>query len=1062
MLGLRRLCVGIFLVLGMAMGMEAQVLARFPSIHPDAELLAFSYQGDIWISADDGSDARRITVHEAYDSHPRWSRDGSQLAFQSNRYGSNDVFTYDLASGEIERHTYYSGSDSYPAWRSNGGLVFRSARTYKQLERESEIYTFDDGLATPKRALDALGLMAEPSYNDRYWGLVKGYCRTTREAYTGSARQNIWWVDRKTETYEPLAMDSAQDIMLRWAEEEVFILSARTGGYNIFVTEFSEKGPGEKWSPLTDFEERGISYFDVSRDGQKLVFERLGEVYTMERGEKPQKVTWQLPADYTFYPEEMETKSSGAGDYALSPNGKYIAFELRGDLFVMRNDKENKRTVRLTDHPARDQDPQWLTDSTLVFRSDREGKEELHILRSSDEGLGDLYWSFARAAEPWVSRDQMITDYALSPDRDKIVVVSEGAKMEMAEVDSTGKLGGWSTLWTGWSSPSSVEWSPDGQWISYEQSDLNFNRDVFVRSIDPETEPINISMHPRRDGSAVWSPDGKKLAFTSQRNNGDYDLWMVWLQEEDYLRNAKDWEQMEEMPAALRDRLSWTKDTSSTVSVVIDEDNIYRRLSQLTSYSGSEYGVIFDGKSEHLYFIKSDGKERDLMKVKWDGSDAEKVMSAKGLGRLQRSPDGKHLHFTKSGKLQRLPDGKKKAENLPFQAKMRIDYQAEQEQMFDEAYRLIRARFYDPDFHGRDLEKLKSIYRPIALQASTRQDFRDMFNAMLGQLNASHMGMYGGSREDVQRRQTAQLGVDLLATPDGWEVQRVIPHSPAERPESRLEKGDLIIQIEGNDWAANQNAYQYLEEKVQDRIWLKVQNTAGEIRDVYLRTASSMRSLLYEEWVADRRALTEKYSKGRLGYIHIQGMNRPSFEVFERELMAAGYGKDGIIIDVRYNGGGWTTDLLMTVLDVRQHAYTIPRNAASSLKDHKEFRAYYPFSERLPLSAWTKPSAALCNSNSYSNAEIFSHAYKQLDIGPLIGEPTFGAVISTGGARLIDGSLIRLPFRGWFVKATGKNMDMHPAVPDYIVHHPPGQKATGEDAQLEKAVNVLLADMGEE
>jgi C-terminal processing protease CtpA/Prc len=149
----------------------------------------------------------------------------------------------------------------------------------------------------------------------------------------------------------------------------------------------------------------------------------------------------------------------------------------------------------------------------------------------------------------------------------------------------------------------------------------------------------------------------------------------------------------------------------------------------------------------------------------------------------------------------------------------------------------------------------------------------------------------------------------------------------------------------------------------------------------------------------------------------------------------------------------------MAVLDVRQHAYTIPRNAAESLNDHNEFRDFYPFGERLPLAAWTKPSAALCNSSSYSNAEIFSHAYKQLGIGPLIGEPTFGAVISTGGARLIDGSLIRLPFRGWFVKATGNNMDMTPAVPDYIVPHAPDQKATGEDPQLRKAVDVLLADM---
>lgn len=1062
MKGLDRLCVGIFLILGMAMGLEAQVLARFPAIHPDGGQLAFSYQGDIWISDADGRNARRITVHEAYDSHPRWSRDGKQLAFQSNRFGSTDIFSYSLDNGQIERHTYYSGSDQFPAWRPDGRLVFRSGRTYKQLERESEIYSFGVGVATPNRVLDALGLMAEPSYNDRYWAVVKGYCRTAREAYQGSARQNIWWVDRKKETYHELAVDSAQAIMARWSEDEVFILSARSGAYNIYATSFSgRKGPGKEWTSLTDFDERGITYFDVSRDGQRLVFERLGKIFVMERGDRPEEVKLDVVVDYKFYPEEIKTNTSGAGDYAVSPNGKHLAFEVRGELFLMSNDKENKRTVRLTEHSARDQKPQWLNDSTLVFMSDRSGKEELYLVRSDDPGLGDLYWSFSRLVEPWIARESMITDYAVSPDRDQIVVASEGSQLEKADIDSLGEVGSWDLLWSGWSTPRGIKWSPDGQWIAYEQSDLNFNRDVFIRSLEPDDDPINVSMHPRRDGSPVWSPDGKKLAFQSERNNGDVDIWMAWLRTDDYLRNAKDWEEYDDMPDALKERLSWKADTSSTVSVEIDADDIYRRLTQVTSYSGSEYQMLFDGESEHLYFVKSDGKDQQLMKIKWDGSDAEKMLSAKGISRLELSPDAKYIHFTKRGKLQRLPAGKKKAENLPFSAQMRIDYKKEQVQMFDEAYRLVQARFYDPDFHGRDLEELRSVYRPLAVQASTRQDFRDMFNQMLGQLNASHMGMYGGSREDVQRRQTGLLGADLTATSEGWEVQRVIPNSPAARSESELEVGDLIVQIDGESWQSEENAYQKLEEKVLDRLWLRVRNAEGEERDVYLRTANSLRSLLYKEWVEERRKLTEEYSNGRLGYIHIQGMNRPSFEVFERELMAAGYGKEGIVIDVRYNGGGWTTDLLMAVLDVRQHSYTIPRNAASSLKDHEQFRSYYPFSERLPLSAWTKPSAALCNSNSYSNAEIFSHAYKQLGIGPLIGEPTFGAVISTGGARLIDGSLIRLPFRGWFVKATDQNMDMHPAVPDYIVSHPPGLKATGKDLQLEKAVEVLLADIEE-
>ena len=234
----------------------------------------------------------------------------------------------------------------------------------------------------------------------------------------------------------------------------------------------------------------------------------------------------------------------------------------------------------------------------------------------------------------------------------------------------------------------------------------------------------------------------------------------------------------------------------------------------------------------------------------------------------------------------------------------------------------------------------------------------------------------------------------------------------------------------------------------------------GVQKEVIIRPTSSLRSELYDAWVAERKVLTEKYSNGRLGYLHIRGMNWPSFERFERELAASGYGKDGIVIDVRFNGGGWTTDMLMAVLNVRQHAYTVPRGAAKSLEqENQKFKETYPYGERLPLSSWTKPSIALCNQNSYSNAEIFSHAFKTLDIGTLVGMPTFGAVISTGGQGLIDGSFVRMPFRAWYVKATGENMEHGPAVPDVIVENAPDGKANGEDLQLKKSVEILLGEI---
>ena len=292
------------------------------------------------------------------------------------------------------------------------------------------------------------------------------------------------------------------------------------------------------------------------------------------------------------------------------------------------------------------------------------------------------------------------------------------------------------------------------------------------------------------------------------------------------------------------------------------------------------------------------------------------------------------------------------------------------------------------------------------------------------------------------------------------EIIHIIPNSPADKIESKLNVGDVINAVDGSIVNVNMNFNSLLINKNDKRTLLDVTDKSGKQREVVIRPASNLRSELYDGWVEEHRKLTDKYSNGRLGYIHIQGMNWPSFERFERELTASGLGKEGIVIDVRFNGGGWTTDYLMTVLTYRQHAYTIPRGAAKNLaKEQKKFINHYPLGERLPFAAWTKPSIAMCNSCSYSNAEIFSHAYKTLGIGKLVGEPTFGAVISTGGRRLIDGSFVRLPFRGWYVKATEKNMEWGPAVPDLVVEESPDARAKNKDEQLKAAVDLLINDI---
>ena len=419
---------------------------------------------------------------------------------------------------------------------------------------------------------------------------------------------------------------------------------------------------------------------------------------------------------------------------------------------------------------------------------------------------------------------------------------------------------------------------------------------------------------------------------------------------------------------------------------------------------------------------------------------------------------GKYIYYLAKGKASRIKLEGVKKENFPFSAKMKIDYTEESNQIFEEAWKIINNRFYDPNHHGQNWNSLKKAYKPLALKASTRADFKIIFNKMLGQINASHMGMYRGEeRKSIQHEKTGLLGIELKPTAKGkLKISSVVLNSAADRDVSKLKKGDIITSINGEKVSATENIYKHLTATTKERILLGVISNKTE-KEVIIRPKTSASADNYNAWVKERKRLTKLYSKGRLGYIHIQGMNWTSFERFERELTAAGFGKEGVVIDVRYNGGGWTTDYLMAVLNVKQHAFTIPRGAAKDLSvEYKQFKNYYPFSERLPLASWTKPSIALCNQNSYSNAEIFSHAYKELGLGKLVGTPTFGAVISTGGQTLIDGSFVRVPFRGWFVKSSEKNMDFTPAMPDIIVKNYPDEKAKGKDSQLKRAVEELL------
>jgi tricorn protease len=1049
---------------GTVSAQEQHPFARFPSVSPDGATVAFSYQGDIWTVPMDGGRATRLTIHEAYESYPRWSPDGQGIAFVSDRYGSDDIYVMDGDGGSPTRLTYHSANDVLGDWTPDGRLLFQTRRTYAQVEREWEIYQVSVTGGTPERLLDGLGYTPRMSPDGRFIAFVFRTNGEFRRNYRGPANKDIWIYDTQANRYSRFTNADGNDFRPEWGGPRTLLfVSERDGTYNIYRQGIDDNGdPSGTAEQVTRFSGDGVRTFGVSGDGGTIVLERQTDLYVMREGGSPTLLEVEVPADSRFDPVVRRTFTDDADNVDVSPNGKYLAVGVRGELFVTENDTDKNRTVRLTRHAYRDADPLWISDSTLVFASDREGQYELYLLESADPDQPDLFKSLRHRTVRLTDTEEDEFIYAISPDHSKLAFGRGRGQLVVADIEGR-QLGDELVLLDGWDTPGGVAWSPDGRWLAYALDDLDFNTEIYIHAADNSQAPVNFTKHPKGDFSPTWSRDGSKLGFISARNNGDEDIWFVWLRKEDWQRTRQDWEESEGEEE--EDEGDTDEGGDEDQPIQIDFDRIHDRLVQVTSLPGNESDLAISADGETFFFVANrTGRaffeaDQDLHKIKWDGTEMEAVTSGdQSPFGVFLGPEGKYLYMGRSGgRLARLKVDGGKLEGLPFSARMEIDYPEERMQIFGEAWRVLRDGFYDPNHHGLDWEAAGAKYVAWAERASTNRDFRDVFNMMLGELNASHLGMFGPDRAETQTERTGLLGVEIEPVDGGVRVERVIPDAPADREVSRLEVGDLITAVDGDAVTAAGNFYSLLVDRVNVKTVLTVRGTSGTEREVVIRPTGSLRPYLYEEWVRDRRELTELYSNGRLGYIHVQGMNWPSFERFERELVASGEGKEGIVVDVRYNGGGWTTDYLMAVLTVRQHAYTVPRGATDDLQlHHTEFRETYPYGERLPLAAWTKPAVALCNASSFSNAEIFSHAFKTLGRGTLVGEPTYGAVISTGGRGLIDGSFVRLPFRGWYVKATDENMENGPAVPDIVIETRPDSRAEGEDAQLRAAVRELL------
>lgn len=680
------------------------------------------------------------------------------------------------------------------------------------------------------------------------------------------------------------------------------------------------------------------------------------------------------------------------------------------------------------------------------------------------------------------------------------------------------------TVRRGWDQGISWRFSPDARWIAFQQQDRDFNSDIWIVPVDGSAEPVNITRHPDADVDPRWSADGRVLAFRSDRVNNEFDVFTVWLdrslegmtpaEREKYFKDAAD-AAKKRVPlgakkAAARGRPSAsaeadepgkaevkegsgadapagggeppadgakegaepaadaTKAAKKEKPAVLSLDDAYLRVRRITTLPGGESQLEMTPGGDRIIFAGDGRTDRDaetpagptgsLLSVKWDGSDQKRLGAAGSVQQITLTGD--KVLVLREGGLSTVGPGGGESKAIEFSASTKIDLPEQMRRRFLGVSRALGEGFYHPTMKGLDWPALTRQYLELATATRTADEFDDVAARFIGELNASHLGVSSPGDPQPERRPQGRLGVRSRPVPEGFEILEVFPDAPAVRSPTSLRLGDIILAVAGRSAADASTLEELFTARVNEETVVRIRRTISEGAAIELdalvvpTSAGEHSSLAYRATRLANSALVDRLSGGRLGYIHIQGMDQSSLDVFERDLFAAAEGKDGLVIDVRNNGGGWTADRLLASIMAPAHAYTVPRGADSS------YRLGYP-RDRLFIQRYTLPITMLANEKSFSNAEITAHAFKTLKRGTLVGETTNGGVISTGGTRLLDGTSVRMPFRGWYLP-DGTDMENHGAVPDIRVPQTPEDESRGEDAQLRTAVEELLGRLGSE
>ena len=1033
---------------------------RQGAISPDGSTIAFCYQGDIFTVSASGGEARQITSSPAYEADPLWSPDGKSLVFSSMREGTKDVWTVSSKGGAPVRLTTFPGAET-PLTVTPDGYVLFSANILPSTATsaypgDSQLYkvplTGGHEAMVASLTVSNISVAADGTalYED-----YKGYEDPLRKHHTSSVTRDVWLWNIAGGQFKQLSKFEGENRNPVFAPDgkSFYYLSEKGGNFNVWKGSLDGTSEPEQLSKLPT---HPVRYLSVSADGLML-FSYNGDLYTMREGAEPAKLDITVVKDNTVKEKIRRTVSGGATGIAPSPNGKELAIESRGDIFVTSID--NNYTRRITCTPERERGLSFSPDGReLYYAAERNG--HWGIWKSSLKNKDDKYFTLTydieeeRVTAPGVT----CTYPSVSPDgkylaffRDRTEIVVRDLKSGKEKSVFSGALYSYSD------GDLDFEWSPDSRYLlSDSAADGGWNNND-VALIDVESGEItNLTRCGYSDGGFRWALGGKAMTWISDRagyrSHGSWgsesDIYIMFFNGEAYYKFTRDKdEDAVEKLLKENDKKAQKQEAKDSVKaekgkvdkLVLDLVNREDRIVRLTPGSGrlGDHFLTPDGTS--LYYVQRLEKGFDLCQL--DIKKKSVKVIEKGIsGEFYPSKDGKVLFIPGQQSIKKFDIASGKSTSVTFTDEYDYYPAAEREYILAHVWKQVKEKFYDPTIHGIDWDGFYANYATFLPYIDNNYDFRELLSEMLGELNASHTGgRYRPGGAEVPGR----LGVLYDDTYDGpgLKIAEILPGSCLAMVKPDIKAGDIIFSVNGKDIAPGTPWYIALEHKAGKKTMLGIRSGRKD-STVTVQPAGSDAKGLYKRWVRSREKLVEQLSGGRIGYVHVKDMDSDSF----REVFSNALGKyrtcEALIVDTRHNGGGWLHDDLATFLNGKAYADFKPRGQYIGTE---------------PYSKWTKPSCVLVCEDNYSDASGFPFVYRQMGIGKIIGAPVPGTMTAVWWETQIDPTLVfGIPQVTVVSRADGSILENQQLEPDILVYNDPASVLRGEDKQLEAAVNEML------